>query len=177
MSTLNGHIRSHEVGFRLPHVQRPIHASCIEAIRLVSASHEARHVPPPIKLPSGEYPQAFTLVRAPRSFDLTTITVFCFRLFSTSHILTSCQSQPTTISRLYSPNSRVHRAGDERLRVLGMPCASREFGDVATKHMTVGQSDICTPTYNTYDVFFMSRMYGSPLIYVALPVRSDCPLR
>jgi hypothetical protein len=37
--------------------------------------------------PSGLQAQHVTLVLAPRSFDLTTMTCFCFRLLLTSHIL------------------------------------------------------------------------------------------
>jgi hypothetical protein len=37
--------------------------------------------------PSGEKAQEVILVRVPRSLDLTTMTVFCFRLFSTSQML------------------------------------------------------------------------------------------
>lgn len=54
------------------------------------------HVPPPIRFPSVEYAQAVTLVLAPRSLDLMTMTVFCFRLFSTSQILdvrSQCQME------------------------------------------------------------------------------------
>lgn len=40
-----------------------------------------------MRVASGEYAHVVTLVRAPLSLDLTTMTVFCLRLFSTSHIL------------------------------------------------------------------------------------------
>ncbi len=47
--------------------------------------------PPAIIFPSGLQAQAVTLVLAPFSLDLTTITVFCFRVFEVSHILQSDQ--------------------------------------------------------------------------------------
>lgn len=44
------------------------------------------NIPPAIIFPSGLQAQAVTLVRAPLSFDLTTIMAFCFRVFLMSHI-------------------------------------------------------------------------------------------
>ena len=57
-----------------------------------------------------------------------------------------------------------------------MPCARRQLGDVSAREWTWISSQPDKHKFSTYAVFFMSRMYWSPLMYVALPVRSDCPL-
>lgn len=48
--------------------------------------------PPTIIFPSWLHAQDVTLVRAPRSFDLTTITCFCLNRSLTSHILSHQQA-------------------------------------------------------------------------------------
>ena len=89
MRAFNRHARAHEIGFGLPHVKGAVQAGCMEAIStsFIWIIRVSGNAPPPIRLPSGEYAHAFTFVRAPLSFDFTTITVFCFRLFSTSQML------------------------------------------------------------------------------------------
>lgn len=91
--------------------------------------------------PSGLNAQLVTFVRAPRSFDLTTITVFCFRRFSISHILMFAKRRDLSINlrRNYllkriktndEPNGTVVRAGDELCVVFGVEPTRSEFRHV-----------------------------------------------
>ena len=88
MSAFDCHTWADKIRLRLPHVKCAIHTGCAPNDESpLECGKMTQDLPPPIRLPSCEYAQVLTLVRAPRSFDLTTITVFCFRLFSTSQIL------------------------------------------------------------------------------------------
>ena len=101
-------------------------------IWIIRASGNA---PPPIRLPSGEYAHAFTFVRAPLSFDFTTITVFCFRLFSTSQMLKLRKDFDASRERKAEniPYRGINGASDERLGILRMPRTGRQFCDVSAK--------------------------------------------
>ena len=61
------------------------------------------------------------------------MTVFCLRLFSTSQILAeegSAETQSYFLS--CSPDRGIDRARYERLRIMRVPGARAEFGDMAT---------------------------------------------
>src|ERR1700761_3361633 len=88
---------------------------------------------PPIMVPSCEYAHEVIFVRAPRSLDFTTMTVFCLRLFSTSHILCCVHERfNSMLMETDEPNGRVGGRGDESLGVLGMPHAGRQFPNMTT---------------------------------------------
>lgn len=91
--------------------------------------------PPAMTFPSFEYAHAVTFVRVPRSFDFTTITVFCFLLFSTSHTL-SKKRQPLfekLDAKNYPPNRRVSGARNENLGIFWMPCTRRQVRNVSAE--------------------------------------------
>ena len=122
-----------------------------------------------------------TFVRAPLSLDLTTITVFCFRLLSRSQILAFVsQHQPDCgeTSEMHIPDGRISRTSDEKLWVLGMPCTRRQFTNMSPRRKDSKLNNVTAKTEHhrwTNDVFFMSRIYGSPFTKVALPVRDWHP--
>jgi hypothetical protein len=93
--------------------------------------------PPTIIFPSWLHAHDVTLVRAPRSFDLTTITCFCLNRSLTSHILSHQQSDRKTSVPSNIPQSRVVGAGQEFLLVRRMPRASVDFRRVAPSQQSV----------------------------------------
>lgn len=100
--------------------------------------------------PSGEYAHAVILVRVPRSLDLTEMTTFCFRRFSTSQILQRAENievrrrgehnkdivaerkkMTRNRERRDEPDRAVVRRGHELGVVLGVPATRCELSDVS----------------------------------------------